>query len=56
MSMKILKSLLLFFHDNNYFVSEADFNDMQVDEILSVYELLLEKNLYKKREIDRNML
>ena len=56
MSMKILKSILLFFHDNNYFVSEAEFNDMQVDDIMSMYELLLEKNLYKKRELDRSMI
>ena len=56
MSMKVLKSILLFFHENNYFVLESEFNDMQVDDIISMYELLLEKNLYKKREFERNMI
>ena len=34
-------------------MTKSEFNDLQVDDLISIYELLLEQNLYKKREMDR---
>ena len=48
-----MNSFLIFFHENSFNITKEEFNDMQVDDLLSVYELLLEKNLQKKREMDR---
>ena len=52
LSKKILNSLLIFFHQNNYQISKDEFNDLQVDDIISIYELLLEQNLQKKKQMD----
>ena len=50
--MKILNSLLIFFNQNKYQISKDEFNDLQVDDIISIYELLLEQNLQKKKQMD----
>ena len=34
-------------------MTKSEFNDLQVDDLISIYELLLEQNLYKKREMER---
>ena len=52
-SLKILNSLLIFFNQNDYPITKQEFNDLQVDDLISIYELLLEQNLYKKREMER---
>ena len=46
-------SLLIFFNQNDYPITKQEFNDLQVDDLISIYELLLEQNLYKKREMER---
>lgn len=48
-----MNSLLIFFNQNDYPITKQEFNDLQVDDLISIYELLLEQNLYKKREMDR---
>lgn len=48
-----MNSFYTFFNENSYPITKSEFDDMQVDDLLSVYELLLEKNLQKKREFDR---
>lgn len=50
--MKILNSFLIFFNQNNYQISKDEINDLQVDDIISIYELLLEQNLQKKKQMD----
>ena len=52
-AFKIMNSFYTFFNENSYPITKSEFDDMQVDDLLSVYELLLEKNLQKKREFDR---
>ena len=44
---------MIFFNQNDYPITKQEFNDLQVDDLISIYELLLEQNLYKKREMDR---
>lgn len=48
-----MNNLLIFFNQNDYPMTKKEMNDLQVDDIISIYELLLEQNLYKKREMDR---
>ena len=48
-----MNNLLIFFNQNDYPITKQEFNDLQVDDLISIYELLLEQNLYKKREMDR---
>ena len=45
--------MLIFFNQNDYPITKQEFNDLQVDDLISIYEILLEQNLYKKREMDR---
>ena len=52
-SLKIMNNLLIFFNQNDYPMTKKEMNDLQVDDLISIYELLLEQNLYKKREMDR---
>lgn len=48
-----MNSFYTFFNENYYPITKTEFEDIQIDDLLSVYELLLEKNLQKKREYDR---
>ena len=52
MSLRVLNSLLVFFNQNDYKITKDEFSDMQVDDILSIYELLLKQNLQKKKQMD----
>ena len=52
-ALNIMNSFYTFFNENYYPITKTEFEDMQIDDLLSVYELLLEKNLQKKREYDR---
>lgn len=33
-------------------MTKSEFNDLQVDDLISIYELLLEQNLQKKKEME----
>lgn len=56
MSLKVLNSLLLFFNQNDYPISKDEFNDLQVDDVISIYELLLEQNLNKQKQIEMSKM
>lgn len=56
MSLKFMNSLLLFFNQNDYPITKNEFNDLQVDDIISIYELLLEQNLHKQRQMEARMI
>ena len=56
MALKIMNSLLLFFNQNDYPITKNEFNDLQVDDILSIYELLLEQNLNKQKQMEARMV
>lgn len=56
MTLKILNSLLLFFNQNDYPISKDEFNDLQVDDVISIYELLLEQNLNKQKQIEMSKM
>ena len=56
MSLKVLNSLLLFFNQNDYPISKDEFNDLQVDDEISIYELLLEQNLNKQKQIEMSKM
>lgn len=56
MTLNVMNSLLLFFNQNDYPITKNEFNDLQVDDVISIYELLLEQNLNKQKQIENRML
>ena len=48
----MLTPIYLYFNQNKFLITKDEFNNMQADEILSIYELLLEQNLRKKRQME----
>ena len=51
-SLNVLNSLLIFFNQNDYKITKDEFYDLQIDDVLSIYELLLKQNLEKKKQMD----
>ena len=56
MALKFMNSLLLFFNQNDYSITKNEFNDLQVDDIISIYELLLEQNLQRQKQMETQMM
>ena len=56
MVLKFMNSLLLFFNQNDYSITKNEFNDLQVDDIISIYELLLEQNLQRQKHMETQMM
>lgn len=56
MALKFMNSLLLFFNQNDYPITKNEFNDLQVDDIISIYELLLEQNLQRQKQMEAQMM
>ena len=52
LALKMLTPIYLYFNQNKFLITKDEFNNMQADEILSIYELLLEQNLRKKRQME----
>lgn len=47
-----MNSLILFFNQNGYKITKEEFFDLQVDDVLSIYELLLNQNAEKKKQME----
>lgn len=56
MALKFMNSLLLFFNQNDYPITKNEFNDLQVDDVISIYELLLEQNLQRQKQMEAQMM
>ena len=56
MALKFMNSLLLFFNQNDYPITKNEFNDLQVDDIISIYELLLEQSLQRQKQMEAQMM
>lgn len=56
MALNFMNSLLLFFNQNDYSITKTEFNDLQVDDVISIYELLLEQNLQKQKQMEAQMM
>ena len=56
MALNYMNSLLLFFNQNDYPITKNEFNDLQVDDVISIYELLLEQNLQRQKQMEAQMM
>ena len=56
MALKFMNSLLLFVNQNDYSITKNEFNDLQVDDVIRIYELLLEQNLQRQKQMEAQMM